>query len=132
MKEARAGGSKELKDAQDAMRAAEDALDSSNMEDATENQGEALEQMRQSAQQMSEQMQKQASNKPGKDAGKNRDPLGRPQKTQGPDLGTSVKVPDQIDAQRAREVLEEVRRRLGEPTRPEGELDYLERLQKRF
>ncbi len=132
MKDARAGGSQELKDAQDAMRAAEEALNSSDMENATDNQGQALEQMRQSAQKMSEQMQKQASNRPGKDPGKNRDPLGRPQKTQGPDLGTSVKVPDQIDTQRAREVLEEVRRRLGEPTRPEGELDYLERLQKRF
>lgn len=132
MKDARAGGSKELREARDAMEAAEKALSESDMDSATENQGEALEQMRQSAQEMSEQMQKQASSRPGKDGKDGKDPLGRPQKTQGPDLGTSVKVPDQIDAQRAREVLEEVRRRLGEPARPEGELDYLERLQKRF
>ena len=45
-----------------------------------------------------------------------------------PDLGLSVKVPDQIDIQRAREVLDEVRRRLGDPSRPMFELDYLERL----
>ncbi|MEQ1576414.1 MAG: TIGR02302 family protein [Hyphomicrobium sp.] len=132
MKDARAGGSKELRDARDAMESAEQALSSSDLDDATENQGDALEKMRESAQQMSEQMQKQASRGTGENGKKERDPLGRPQKTQGPDLGTSVKVPDQIDAQRAREVLEEVRRRLGEPTRPEGELDYLERLQKRF
>ena len=45
--------------------------------------------------------------------------MGRPpQRTDGPDPGVGVKVPDQIDIQRAREILEELRRRLGEPTRP--------------
>jgi hypothetical protein len=39
-----------------------------------------------------------------------------------------VKVPDQIDMQRARELMEELRRRLGEAKRPQIELDYLERL----
>ena len=57
-----------------------------------------------------------------------RDPLGRPDRSNRPDLGLSVKVPDQIDIQRAREVLDELRRRLGEPQRPAIELDYLERL----
>ena len=42
------------------------------------------------------------------------------------------KVPDAIDMQRAREILEELRRRSGEATRPPVELDYLERLLKRF
>jgi len=41
-----------------------------------------------------------------------------------------VKVPDQIDVQRAREVLEELRRRAGEAKRPQIELDYIERLLK--
>lgn len=132
MKDARAGGSKELKDAQDAMQSAEDSLNSSDTESASESQGDALESMRESAKQMSEQMQQQASRGKGENGKNERDPMGRPQKTQGPDLGTSVKVPDKIDRERAREVLEEVRRRLGEPKRPEGELDYLERLQKRF
>ena len=39
-----------------------------------------------------------------------------------------MKVPDEIDIQRAREVLDELRRRLGDPSRPTIELDYLERL----
>ena len=132
MKDARAGGSKDLNDAQESMQSAEDSLNSNDAESASESQGNALESMRESAKQLSEQLQQQASRGKG-DNGKNeRDPMGRPQKTTGPDLGTSVKVPDRIDTQRAREVLEEVRRRLGEPTRPEGELEYLERLQKRF
>ena len=42
------------------------------------------------------------------------------------------KVPDEIDVQRAREILEELRRRLGEQPRPTIELDYIERLLRRF
>jgi hypothetical protein len=37
-------------------------------------------------------------------------------------------VPDEVDAQRARRILEDIRRRLGEPFRPMIERDYLERL----
>ena len=42
------------------------------------------------------------------------------------------KVPEEIDVQRAREILEELRRRLSEPSRPRLEKDYLERLLERF
>ncbi len=62
----------------------------------------------------------------------NEDPLGRPQRTVGPDLGTTVKVPDEIDIQRAREILEAIRKRLGDPDRSILERDYLERLLDRF
>jgi len=61
-----------------------------------------------------------------------RDPLGRARQAQGPDLGGSVKVPDEIDVQKAREILEELRRRLSDPSRPSTELDYIERLLRRF
>jgi hypothetical protein len=61
-----------------------------------------------------------------------RDPLGRPLPTQGLDDGDSVKVPDESDVQRARQILEELRRRLGERGRPPPELDYIERLIERF
>ena len=57
-----------------------------------------------------------------------RDPLGRPQRTQGPDLGQSVKVPDEIDVERARRILEAIRSKLGERFRPRYELEYLQRL----
>ena len=62
----------------------------------------------------------------------NEDPLGRPQRTTGPDLGTTVKVPDEIDTQRAREILDAIRKRLGDPGRALIERDYLERLLDRF
>ncbi len=57
-----------------------------------------------------------------------RDPLGRPRATQGPDFGDSVKVPDEIDVQRARRILDAIRKRLGNALSPEIERDYLERL----
>ena len=45
---------------------------------------------------------------------------------------TNVKVPGEIDVQRARRILEELRRRFADPLRPQIELDYLERLLKDF
>jgi Domain of unknown function (DUF4175) len=62
----------------------------------------------------------------------NEDPLGRPQRTTGPDLGSTVKMPDEIDIQRAREILEAIRKRLSDPDRPMIERDYLEWLLDQF
>jgi hypothetical protein len=39
-----------------------------------------------------------------------------------------VEVPDEIDVQRAREILEAIRRRLGNALSPALEKEYLERL----
>ncbi len=126
------GDPDKLGQADESMGKAEDALGKKDLEEAAEQQGEALEQMRQSAKQMAEQMQKNAQQKMGRGGDTPRDPLGRPQKSEGPDLGTSVKVPDAIEAQRAREILEELRKRSGESLRPPSELDYIDRLLKRF
>lgn len=132
LEELGAGGSERMKDAEEAMRSAEDALEKGDMEEATSAQGDALDKMRQSAQQMAEQMQKDARQRQGRNADSRRDPLDRPQRSEGPDLGNSVKVPNAIDAQKAREILEELRKRSGEALRPPVELDYIERLLKRF
>jgi hypothetical protein len=43
-----------------------------------------------------------------------------------------VKVPNAGEAQRARAILEEIRRRAAERGRPPEELDYLDRLLRRF
>jgi uncharacterized protein (TIGR02302 family) len=126
------GSPEQLDAAREAMESAEQALEGQQYGEAAEQQGRALDEMRQSAQSMAQQMLQQMPSRYGQTGDSPRDPLGRPQRSQGPDLGTSVKVPDQIDMQRAREILEELRRRLGEATRPEIELDYLERLLRRF
>lgn len=127
-----AGDPDKLGRAEEAMQGAEDALNNKDFAEAGEQQGEALDQMRQAAQQMAQQMQKDAQQRLGRGGDAPRDPLGRPQRSQGPDLGNSVKVPDEIDAQRAREILDELRKRAGENLRPPAELDYIDRLLKRF
>jgi len=59
------------------------------------------------------------------------DPAGRPE-ANGPIDNGSVKIPTERETQRAREILDELRKRSGETGRPKPELDYLERLLKRF
>ncbi|MGZ8400065.1 MAG: TIGR02302 family protein [Methyloceanibacter sp.] len=123
----------EFKGAQEAMRDAKEAIGESNLDRATQQQSLALDKLRKGAQSMAEQMMEGGESQAGQGAGNNgRDPLGRPDRSNRPDLGLSVKVPDEIDIQRAREVLDELRRRLGDPSRPGIELDYLERLIKPF
>lgn len=125
-------GGKEIDDAAEAMGDAERALEQGALDDATQHQADALEKMRQGAQQMQQEMARNGRSRYGENGDTPRDPLGRPQRAQGPDAGTSVKVPKEFEMQRAREILEELRRRSGEATRPPVELDYLERLLKRF
>ena len=45
---------------------------------------------------------------------------------------SSVKVPGEIDVQRARRIIEELRKRFGDFARPQEELDYIERLLKDY
>ena len=119
--------------AEEAMRGAKEAIGESDLERATQQQSLALDRLRKGAQSMAEQMMDGGEAQTGQGPGNNgRDPLGRPDRSNRPDLGLSVKVPDEIDIQRAREVLDELRRRLGDPSRPSLELDYLERLIKPF
>lgn len=97
-------------------------------------QGRALEALRRGAQDMMQQMQQAmqgdqgGSEEGGRQSSADRDPLGRPRATTGPDLGNSVQVPDEIDVQRARQILEAIRKRLGNAMSPQLEKDYLERL----
>lgn len=119
--------------AREAMQDAEDAIGERNLDSATQNQSLALDRMRQGAQQMAQQMMENGEMQAGQGPGSNgRDPLGRPDRSNRPDLGLSVQVPDEIDIQRAREILDELRTRIGDPTRPTLELDYLERLIRSF
>lgn len=132
LKGAGASGSKDMDAANEAMEDAEQALDQGALDEATQQQADALDNMRQGAQKMQQEMAKNGRDRYGENGETPRDPMGRPQKSQGPDAGASVKVPTEIDMQLAREILEELRRRSAEQTRPPVELDYLERLLKRF
>jgi Domain of unknown function (DUF4175) len=111
---------------------AEEALGAEDARGATERQARALDRLRKGAQQLSDRMSRgregQADNQRGGRDGE-RDPLGRRYSNERQETdGNSTKVPKDIDTQRARRILEELRKRLGESGRPPGELDYLERL----
>lgn len=120
-----------LQEAEGAMGDAGDALQQNELGEAGEQEGHALESLRQGTRAMAEQMMRSAGRSPGTSQA-NRDPLGRKQGNQLTDPGDSVKVPDEITVQRAREILDELRKRLGQPSRPPVELDYLERLAKPY
>ncbi len=133
----------QLGSAGDAMGQAEGELGEGDADGAVGSQGRALEAMRKGAQGMAQQVQQgqgpgqgPGPGQPGRNgrqrADQNTDPLGRP--LRGRDYGddTTVKVPGEIDVQRARRILEELRKRFGENFRPQLELDYIERLLKDF
>ncbi|MGB3538191.1 MAG: TIGR02302 family protein, partial [Mesorhizobium sp.] len=112
---------------------AEQALGEGEGENAVGHQGKALEALRKGAKDMMQQMQAMQGDRGGSQQGgrqqdADRDPLGRPRATQGPDFGDSVKVPDEIDVQRARQILDAIRKRLGNALSPDIERSYLERL----
>jgi len=121
-------------DAGDEMGEAEGALGDQQGERATGHQGRALEALRRGAQDMMQQMQQAmegdegGSEQGGREQQADRDPLGRPRASTGPDFGESVDVPDEIDVQRARRILDAIRKRLGNALSPELERNYLERL----
>ncbi|MFU0506031.1 TIGR02302 family protein [Pseudaminobacter sp. NGMCC 1.201702] len=121
-------------EAGEAMGEAEGALGEGNGERAVGEQGRALEALRRGAQDMMQQMQQAMQGEEGtgeqgsRQQNFERDPLGRPRATTGPDFGDSVKVPDEIDVQRARRILDAIRKRLGNALSPELERNYLERL----
>jgi hypothetical protein len=148
MKELGMSGEQGFADAGDAMQDAQDNLgkgDERSRQKAVDAQGRAIEGLRRGAQSLADQMQQGEGqfgdqNGPGDPGGTRRqgrdngnsDPLGRQShdrrdnsRAQYDPLGTPA-------AQRAQQVLEELRRRLGDPARPREELDYLERLLKRY
>jgi uncharacterized protein (TIGR02302 family) len=133
----------QLGDAGDAMGEAEGSLGEGDSEGAVGSQGRALEAMRKGAQGLAQQMQQngqgQGQQGPGGQPGRgqaraqqNTDPLGRPLRGREYGDDVTVKVPGEIDAQRARRILEELRKRYGESGRPQLELDYIERLLQGF
>jgi uncharacterized protein (TIGR02302 family) len=131
-----------LGDADTAMGDADGRLGEGNADGAVDSQGKALEALRKGAQNLAQQMQPGdgdgQNDGPGNRAGRQQsggrdsDPLGRPLRGRefGDDL--TVKIPGEIDVQRVRRILEELRRRLGDPLRPQIELDYIERLLKDY
>lgn len=138
-----------LADAEGAMRDAEGQLGQGRDGQAVDSQGRALEGLQRGMQGFSQQMQRMMGENSGEDQGgepggpgnpqgraandpRNDDPLGRPMRSRDYSDGR-VRLPgaDESAVARARRILEELRRKLGDPSRPREELDYFERLLRR-
>jgi len=145
--------------ADQAMREAMEAL--SENRDARPAQQEAIQRLQEGGRQMAQQMQRQFGQGQGQGEGRGdgdgdsgmggefgfggegpgsefglgegRDPLGRPRDSAGTaDHGSDTRVPDEAELLRTRRLQEELRRRGAERERPVEELDYIDRLLRRF
>ena len=134
-------GRRALDEAGRAMREAEEALRDGDLPGALDRQAEAMESMREGMRNLGEALAEEQQQEGGAQEGEafgradpnsNRDPLGR-EPGNGARIGSDRNMLTDDDVyRRAEDLLDEIRRRQGEQTRPEAERDYLERLLDQF
>jgi uncharacterized protein (TIGR02302 family) len=130
--------------ADQAMRRALDQLQGNQPGGAVPQQGQAIEALQQALQQMAAQLSQQMQQMMGQgmmpglfrgsaqSSPMNEDPLGRRQGMGGWADQSDVGIPSEADVQRAREILDELRRRSGDFRRPQIEREYIDRLLRQF
>jgi hypothetical protein len=151
-----------LNEADRAMREADQALQAGRDEAARAAQQRAIDALSRGGREMARQMARQMGREPGdpqdgeeedgdgegsglagrdpgdqesaREQGEGRDPLGRRTREgpSGAEEGSDTRVPDEMEILRSRRVQEELRRRGAERERPQQELDYIDRLLRRF
>jgi uncharacterized protein (TIGR02302 family) len=135
------GGPNNLDRAGQAMGDAAGQLGNGDTDSAVDSQGRALDAMRKGAQSLAQALQQQMGQGQGparigrfgpSHSDQDTDPLGRPLRGRDYSDDDTVKVPGDIDVQRARRIIEELRKRFGDMTRSQEELDYIERLLKNY
>ncbi len=121
------------------MRGAGNSLRQGDPRGAVPRQGRALDHLRQGGRQAMQQMMRRFGNRlgimrsrPAWRRGDRRDPFGRPRDGSGGADTSTVKIPKESEVQRAREIIEELRRRAGERERPKIEREYIDRLLRQF
>lgn len=127
-----------LRRAEEAMRGAGNALEQNDLPGAIDQQAEAMDALRDGMRNLGEAMaeaqrnQGQQGTAEGQTGGPQQDPLGRSAGANG-QAGTDEQLLQGEDVyRRARELLDEIRRRSGEGVRSDEEIDYLKRLLERF
>ncbi|WP_375645302.1 TIGR02302 family protein [Bartonella sp. AA56HLJMS] len=119
-----------LKRAEEKMNSAENALDNGNHQVSIQNQSDALESLRQGAQNVLKKMRetlKETGDDQNADSGP-KDPLGRPLSSKTDEEQEGEALPQESDQMRTRQILDEIRKRLGKEHLSEEEKNYLERL----
>lgn len=125
------GGMAETLEAiREAQRRAERSLESGNEARALIDQERATQLMSELSRQLAGELDQMRANRLGEQGDPSNDPFGRPQMGAGND-GEGVEIPSESERQRARDILDELRRRYGE-AEDEEERDYLRRLLERF
>ncbi|WP_258549177.1 DUF4175 domain-containing protein [Thalassospira profundimaris] len=126
----RFGQSSGLQSAIDAMKRATEALEHGRQHEALQQQQQALQSLRDGIGSLGQALEGLSRMMPLLDEmGRSgqRDPLGRPV-----DGGSGVRIPDADTLNQTWRILQELRRRSGDPQRPKIEHDYIDRLLKRF
>ncbi|MEQ8335105.1 TIGR02302 family protein [Nisaea sp.] len=130
-------------DAEQSMRDATEALGENAPGQAVGPQGDALSQMQQGADALNEALREMANGQGQQNPNaqsadeddfesEDGDPLNRRRTGYGFNDNSDVEIPTESDIQRARRIFDELRDRSGDRSRPSLELDYIERLLKRF
>ena len=124
-----------LKDAKDAMRRSEDALERGDFYGAGQAQSDAIDALRGAGEALYAQQRDQQNEQDGEgsEGGSNAgdgNPFG--QENDGPGVTDEFEIPEIDERQRARDLLEQLRKRSGEQDRDKTERDFLDRLLERF
>lgn len=127
----KAPGGDKFGDAGHAMGDAHDALGRQDFGSASDAQKNALNALEKAAGQLAQEMMKNGKEGQNGQARDGQDPLGRSTGANG-GMGGDTKLPAASELQRARQILEELRRRAAEPGRSKQELDYIDRLLREF
>lgn len=115
-----------LAEAERNMADARDRLNEGDLSGALDRQAQAMENLRQGIRDL--QGQDRAGANGSENPADSRDPLGRPVGTQGTIDQGDTALPEHNASERARELLDEIRRRAADRLRPDTERDYLQRL----
>ncbi len=127
--------------AERSMRGSSDQLGKGQAGQAVPPQTNAIDQLQQGARAATEQLMRQFGQRGQRGEGepnaeareRQRDPFGRTQDNDGRGMNTEqVEIPDENRLRDARRIRDELRRRAGQRTRPQPELDYIDRLLKQF
>lgn len=129
-----------LGEAEDAMRSAGRALGDGLLDEAVPLQGRAVDALRRATEGVAERMARRLGGLAGMTPGERgrrpsqgRDPFGR---SSGGAYGAAVdgpgNIPDEMEMRRAHDILRELHKRAGDLDRPRIELDYIDRLLRRF
>lgn len=126
----------QLATADQSMKGAAQNLQGKEWPEAQDKQGKALDALKELSKEMQQQMQmhviRMSSGRRESKGGSRPDPFAPPGPTDQAEDDGSVKVPTQQKVKRAREILDELRRRSGEYGRPQEERDYINRLLNSF